>query len=333
MSEVQSKLLITGASGFIGRRLAALAAARGLPTRLATRTPDSMSAAGSDVVQTPALDGDADWMRVLQGIDAVAHCAARVHVLRERSVDPRSEYRRVNVDSTLRLARCAAIAGVRRFIFLSSIGVNGSETFGRPFRMEDPASPDTHYAWSKYEAEEGLRRLSHETGLEVVVLRPPLVYGYGAKGNWETLVRWVGSGVPLPLGAIHNKRSLMGVDNLVDLMLLCAHHPAAANRTFLVSDGEEISTTELVKAMAGALGRRLRLIPVPAAWLRFAARLSGRTDAVRKILGSLEIDSSASRRELGWSPPFTVAGGLRRFAADSIAGTEWTSGAPGACDP
>jgi UDP-glucose 4-epimerase len=316
MSEAQSKLLITGASGFIGRRLAAQAAARGWPQRLAARRAVHPVPAerGIEVAPVGEIDGGTDWTEALRDVGVIIHCAARVHVLREQSGDPLAEYRRVNVEGTLNLARQAARARVRRLVFLSSIGVNGGETLDRPFDPSDPPAPESPYAQSKLEAECGLHQVSGETGLEVVVLRAPLVYGAHARGNWETLVRWVSAGVPLPLGAIHNRRSLVGLDNLVDLLLVCARHAAAANQTFLVADGEDLSTTELIRALACALGRRPRLIPVPQTWIRFAARATGKTAAARKIIGSLQVDASRTRKILEWSPPLTVAEGLAQVA-------------------
>jgi len=311
-----SKLLITGASGFVGRWVALEAAARGLPVRVAVRRTDTGFAAGTDLVRVAGLDAQTDWSEALRNIDVVVHCAARVHVREEVSHEALCEFRRVNVEGTVNLARRAALSGVRRMIFLSSVGVNGGCTFERPFTEDDKPAPESPYAISKYEAEIALQELSAMNGLQIMVLRPPLVYGPSAPGNWRRLVRWVRSGLPLPLGAIDNRRSLMGIDNLTDLILRCVSHPAAANRTLLVSDGEDISTPDLVRAIAQTLGRRVLLLPVPAPWLRLGARLVAKADLVDKLLGSLLVDSSRARSLLDWSPPVSLADGLGRAAAE-----------------
>jgi len=312
---VPSRLLITGASGFIGRALTLQAVARGLPLRIALRRPDVDLAAGFEPARISGLDADTEWGAALDGVAVVAHCAARAHVLREVSSDPLAEFRRVNVQGTLNLARQAIRAGVRRFIFISSIGVNGSETHLEPFTADDVAAPSSPYAQSKYEAESGLRLLSKEAGLELVVIRPPLVYGPGAKGNFEIMIRWIERGIPLPLGAIHNKRSLVALDNLVDLVLLCLQHPAASNQTFLVSDGEDLSTTELLRRLGQALRKPVRLVPVPSMLLKAAAFIAGKSDIAQKLIGSLQVDSSHTRKLLNWSPPVSVSEGLSRVAA------------------
>jgi nucleoside-diphosphate-sugar epimerase len=312
---VPSRLLITGASGFIGRALTLQAVARGLPLRIALRRPDVDLAARFETARISGLDADTEWGAALDGVAVVAHCAARAHVLREVSSDPLAEFRRVNVQGTLNLARQAIRAGVRRFIFISSIGVNGSETHLEPFTADDVAAPSSPYAQSKYEAESGLRLLSKEAGLELVVIRPPLVYGPGAKGNFEIMIRWIERGIPLPLGAIHNKRSLVALDNLVDLVLLCLQHPAASNQTFLVSDGEDLSTTELLRRLGQALRKPVRLVPVPSMLLKAAAFIAGKSDIAQKLIGSLQVDSSHTRKLLNWSPPVSVSEGLSRVAA------------------
>jgi nucleoside-diphosphate-sugar epimerase len=245
------------------------------------------------------------------------HCAARVHVMAESLADPLAEFRRVNVQGTLNLARQAAAAGVRRFVFVSSIGVNGAETFQQSFTSEDSVAPHSPYAVSKYEAELGLQALAAETGMEVVIIRPPLVYGPGAPGNFGSLMRWLKRGVPLPLGAIHNQRSLVALDNLVDLIVLCLTHPAAANQTFLVSDGEDVSTSELLRRMGQALDRPARLLPVPQSWLKLAAAMVGKSDVAQRLCGSLQVDISKTRRLLVWTPPISLDEGLRRAAGNT----------------
>ena len=309
------KLLITGASGFVGRALALQAAAREFPLRVALRRPEVQFRPRFDAARISALDADTEWEAALEGVDVIAHCAARAHVMRELSSDPLAEFRRVNVEGTVNLARQAVRAGVRRFIFISSIHVNGPETLLKPFTPEDVAAPSSPYALSKYEAESALRLLSKETGLELVVIRPPLIYGPGVKGNFESMIRWIERGIPLPLGAIHNKRSLVDLDNIIDLILVCLQHPGASNQTFLVSDGEDLSTTELLRRLGQALNKPIRLIPVPAVLLRAGALLTGKSDIAQKLVGSLQVDDSHTRKMLTWSPPISVREGLRRVAA------------------
>lgn len=309
---MQPRVLITGASGFLGHALALAAAARDLPTRIALRRPDPRFASGFEIVGVSGLDPNADWTRAVAGVQVIVHCAARAHVLHERTSDPLAEYRRVNVAGTLNLARQAIRAGAARLVFISSIGVNGAETFGRAFTAEDKPAPTHPYAVSKFEAEMGLQKLSKDSGLEIVVIRPPLVYGPGARGNLASMIRWIESGIPLPLGAVSNKRSLVALDNLTDLILVCLQHPAASNQTLLVSDGEDLSTTELLRALGSAIDKPVRLIPVPLALLRAGAFLGGRSEMAQKLLGSLQIDASKTRELLRWAPPISVREGLRR---------------------
>jgi len=253
----------------------------------------------------------ADLSALLPGVDVLIHAAARAHIMKDEVVDPMAEYRRVNVEGTLSLARQAAAAGVKRFVFISSIGVNGNIST-RPFRVDDQPNPAEPYAQSKWEAEQGLMKLAAETSMEVVIIRPPLVYGPDAPGNFGSLVRWIEKGVPLPLGAIHNKRSLVGIDNLVDLIVHCIDHPAAANQVFLAGDGEDLSTTELLRGVGKAMGKSARLIPVPAGLLQFGATLLGRKAMAQRLLGSLQVDISKTCELLDWKPPYTVEEGLRR---------------------
>lgn len=312
---MRTKLLVTGASGFVGRALASKATAHGVPLRVAFRRAGVAIAGGVEAAVIPGLDADTDWQPALEGIDVVVHCAARAHVMRELSSDPLTEFRRVNCEGTINLATQAAHAGVRRFIFISSIGVNGPETFQKAFTERDVAAPSSPYALSKYEAELELHALAEQTGMELVVIRPPLIYGPGARGNFESMVRWVESGIPLPLGAIHNKRSLVAIDNLVDLILVCRGHPAASNQTFLVCDGEDLSTTELLLRIGRAMGKPARLIPVSQTLLRAVAALVGKSDIAQKLIGSLQIDALHTRKRLAWSPPIDVGEALRRVAA------------------
>jgi len=231
----------------------------------------------------------------------------------DTAIDPLTAFRTVNAAGTLNLARQAAEAGVTRFVFVSSVGVNGSHTaLDKPFSEVDKPNPHNAYALSKWEAEQGLLRIADETGLEVVIIRPPLVYGCNAPGNFGSLMRPVQRGWPLPLGAVHNQRSLVALDNLVDFIITCISHPQAAKQTFLVSDGQDLSTTELVRGMAQAAGVLARLLPVPVWALQAGATLLGKGDVVQRLCGNLQVDISKARNLLGWVPPISVDEGLRR---------------------
>jgi len=233
----------------------------------------------------------------------------------DTAADPLDEFRRVNVQGTLNLARQAAAAGVKRFAFVSSIKVNGESTqLGAPFKADDVPAPNDAYGLSKMEAEHGLREIALQTGIDVVIIRPPLVYGPGVKANFAAMMRWLQRGAPLPLGAIHNQRSLVALDNLVDLIVTCLSHPAAANQTFLVADGEDVSTTGLLRRMGQALGRPARLVPVPASWLKLAAAMVGKPDVAQRLCGSLQVDIEKTRRLLGWTPPISLDEGLKKAA-------------------
>ena len=306
-------VLVTGANGFVGSAVCAQALARGMTVRGAVRRPCVLPA-GAECQVLEGLGEQSDWRAALAGIAVVVHAAARVHVMAETAENPIAEFRRINMNGTLNLARQAAKHGVRRFIFISSIGVNGAETFARPFSAGDLAAPHSPYAISKHEAELALKALAAETGLEVVIVRPPLVYGPGAPGNFAAMMRWLQRGVPLPLGAIHNQRSLVALDNLVDLIVTCMTHPAAANQTFLVSDGEDVSTTELLRRMGQAMNRPARLIPVPTSGLKLAATMVGKQDVAQRLCGSLQVDIEKTRQLLGWRPPLTLDQGLKKAA-------------------
>jgi len=258
------------------------------------------------------IDCTTGWFKALQSTEAVIHLAARVHVMRESAREPLAEFRRVNTEGTLHLARQAAEVGVRRFIFLSTIGVNGNSTLrGKVFAPTDTPSPHDPYSLSKYEAEIGLRSIAQSTGMEVVIIRPTLVYGANAPGNFGKLTRLVAKSFPLPLGSINNLRSFVGIDNLVDFIVTCLEHPAAANETFMVSDGEDLSTPDLIRRMARAMNRPARLLPVPVWALKAGALLLGKGDAVQRLCGNLQVDISKSRTLLGWNPPISVDEGLR----------------------
>ena len=259
------------------------------------------------------VDADTNWLGALEGQQVVIHAAARAHIMKDEATDALREYRRVNVDGTLNLARQAAEIGIRRFIFLSSIKVNGEQTpLGKSFTAGDAPAPQDSYGISKCEAERALQELASETGMEVVIIRPPMVYGPGVKGNFARLIMLLKKGLPLPLGAIHNKRSLVALDNLVDLIITCIDHPAAANQVFLAGDGDDLSTTELLRAVAEAMGSSARLVPVPAGLLMLAATLLGKKVIAQRLLGSLQVDITKARDLLGWEPQLSVEEGLKR---------------------
>jgi len=314
------KWLVTGASGFVGQALVArLAADPEHTVRAGSRSSGSALADGVARVQVPPLDAAGDWRAVLQGVDVVVHLAARVHVMQDRAQDPLAEFRRVNVQGSLALARQALQAGVARFVFVSSVKVHGEATEpGRPFHADDTAHPQDAYGQSKLEAETGLRELARgSSSMQWVIVRPPLVYGPGVRANFGALARAAASGWPLPLGAVHNRRSFVALDNLVDLLVLCGTHSAAANQAFLVSDGCDLSTTELLQRLARAQGRQARLWPVPVAVLEWGARLTGRHAMLQRLCGNLQLDIAKTRALLGWAPPLAVDEALRRMVAAS----------------
>lgn len=311
----KERLVVTGANGFVGRALCAGAVARDSTVRGITRFTCDLPC-GCENFVVGNMDERTDWRGALEGSKVVIHLAARVHVMADTAENPLDEFRRINVLGTLNLARQAAAAGVRRFVFVSSIKVNGEATQpGHPFTADGTtAVPLDAYGVSKMEAEQGLRALAAQTGMEVVIIRPPLVYGPGVKANFASMMRWLQRGIPLPLGAIDNQRSLVGLDNLVDLIVTCIKHPGAANQTFLVSDGEDLSTTQLLQRMAQALGKPARLIPVPAGLLKTAAALLGKAAVAQRLCGSLQVDISKTRELLGWTPPWSVDEELKKSA-------------------
>ena len=311
-------ILITGATGFVGgalaRRLAADHAFGGVVAavrRKAVAWPEVLRQ-----VEVGDLLHISDWSMALKGVNAVVHCAARVHVMNDDATNALQAYREVNVSGTVNLARQAAMAGIRRFVFVSSIKVNGEFTeAGQPFTADDLPAPKDPYAVSKHEAEELLRLIATETGMEIVIIRPPLVYGPGVKANFESMIRLLARGLPLPLsGATQNRRSLVALDNLVDLIVTCLKHPAAANQTFLVSDGEDLSTAELFKRMGAAMGQPARLFYMPPALLKFVATVVNKSGIYDRLCGSLQLDITRTRQLLGWTPHVSIDEGLRRAA-------------------
>lgn len=305
------RLLVTGANGFVGSALCRELAARGVEFLGATRRP----LADVSTYVHGELDGHTNWLPALNYVDVVVHLAARVHVMRDAAADPLAEFRRTNVEATLNLARQAANKGVKRFVFVSSIKVNGEYTAeGEAFCESSAPQPEDPYALSKWEAERALLALGVETGLQVVIVRPPLIYGPGVRANFLQLMNWVSKGRPLPFARIVNKRSLLFVGNLVDALIVCASHPAAAGETYLLDDGIARSSSELVAAVAGSLGVPNRDLAVPVWGLRAAAALLGRRAAVERLTYSLVVNSRKIRHQLGWQPPFDFDQGLKTTA-------------------
>ncbi len=310
---LQRRLLITGATGFIGRSLSSRALHEGWQVRgtlLANRALSAL-ASGVEPVLIELLGPDTPLAHVVKGIDVVIHLAARVHIMHDAAADPLTEFRITNTEGTARLARQAAASGVKRFIFMSTVGVNGDSSGSKAFTEEDEPAPHNPYSISKLEAEERLGDIAAETGMETVIIRAPLVYGPGNPGNFLSLLRIVSKGIPLPFAAVHNRKSFVYVENLVDALIMCASHPAAAGRIYLVSDGVDISTPELIRRAAATLNVTARLFPFPVSLLKMAGRLTGKETAVRQLMGSLAVNSSKIRRELGWTPPFTTQEGLQ----------------------
>ena len=305
---------ITGTTGFVGQALGAEIARRNL-----TVLPLRIARAGDEDYKIGSVLPDVERPVPLTRVSALVHLAARVHVMQENSVDPLVAFRQANVAGTLELAAHAAAAGVRRFVFVSSVKVHGETTRpGRPFTELDEPAPQDAYALSKWEAEQGLHKIAASTGMDVVVIRPPLVYGYGVKANFAALMRAVQRGLPMPLAAVHNLRSLVGLDNLVDFIITCTRHPAAANQTFLVSDGADVSTTDLIRAIGRACGRPARLFPVPVGLLASLAPLVGKRAAVDRLCGNLQLDISKARDLLQWKPPHTLEEGLQRALTGAV---------------
>jgi len=311
-----NSILLTGANGFIGRALCARLESEKVRVCRALRN-DQITYPLPTAIKTLTINSigpDTDWGQVLAGVDTVIHLAGRAHVVKERDSDPLSAYRRVNVAGTERLARMAVSHGVKRLVFLSSVKVNGEETETRYMEKDIPAPADP-YAISKFEAEEVLKQIAGETGLEVVIIRPPLVYGPGVKANFLQLISIVAMGFPLPFKAVNNVRSLIYIGNLVDAIVLCAKHPLAAGQTYLVRDGEDVSTPVLIYSISKALGKPARLFPFSLSLMRLAGEFFGKSTVVNRLIGSLSVDDSKIRKELTWTPPFTMAEGLNDTVA------------------
>ncbi|MBD3649402.1 MAG: SDR family oxidoreductase [Pseudomonadales bacterium] len=312
------KALVTGATGFIGQALINRLVATDIVGVRALRTSSKLAPPNrwTDVL-IGNIDGETDWDEAFDAVDVVVHLAARVHVTEEEEPDPLAAFRRVNADGTIRLARQAAEAGVKRLVYLSSIKVLGDVTDGRgPFTQTDSFDPRDAYAISKVQAELALREISTETGLEVVILRPPLVYGPGVKGNFRTLLDWVDRGLPLPLRAVRNQRSLLGLENLIDLISICLEHPDAAGQVFHAGDREDVSTPELLRRVGAALGKPARLFPVPEPFLYASAGVLGRKDQIQRLCGSLQVDSGKAREMIGWMPRVSMEEELARTVRD-----------------
>jgi len=311
---MQKRVLVTGGTGFIGSALIQVLADRGYKIKAATRQP-VLAVENERVsnITVGSIDDSTHWADALKDIDVVVHLAARVHVMEDKAVNPLDAYRKVNSKGTRHLAQSAAHAGVRRFVFLSTVKVNGEE---RPcaYKEENAPAPADAYGASKEEAEQALRSVAAGTGMECVILRPPLVYGPGVKANFRSLLGVVERNIPLPLAGVRNQRSLIYLGNLVDSIIECMTHPAAANQTYLVSDGRDLSTPELIRAIAASLKTRCMLFPFPVSFLKIAGKLTGKVRIVKRLLGSLSVDISKIKRELAWQPPYSVESGLRHTA-------------------
>jgi nucleoside-diphosphate-sugar epimerase len=315
-----TRVLVTGANGFVGKTLCrcllqgSYSPRAGLHSRASWPALKAAVPGLSDFTVIGDLGTNPTLSGAFENLDVVVHLAARAHMMHDDAKDPLKEFRRVNVAGTEALARAAVEHGLRRMVFVSTTKVNGESTRGKAFTEEDRPDPQDPYGVSKWEAEQALRSIGAKTGLEIVVVRPPLVYGPGVRANFLRLISAVNRGIPLPLPAIRNRRSLIGVGNLADFLVQCAIHPAAANETFMVSDGEDVSTRELIARLALPLGRPARFLPVPEFAVRLPARLAGKEAAVNRLFGSLAVNSEKARKVLGWTPPVTLDSGLAATA-------------------
>jgi UDP-glucose 4-epimerase len=309
-------ILLTGATGFVGSAL--LAELKNIPDfRVVAAVRSVVCDVSDNIVDVGDIDGRTDFSSVLVGVNVLVHAAARAHVMRDEVADPLAEFRKVNVEGTLNLARQAAVAGVKRFVFISSIGVHGLNS-DNPFKETDTEAPHDAYAISKYEAEFGLRKLAAETGLEVVIIRPPLVYGGAAPGNFRSLINLLAKPLPLPFGLVNNKRSMVYVGNLADFIIRCIEHPKAANQTFLVSDGHDVSLSELIRLIRQSMKKPAWLIPVPVSLFQLAGKLTGKMALVDRLVGDLQVDSRKARERLNWTPPYRFEEGIKATVAEFI---------------
>ena len=306
--EDRLNVLVTGGTGFVGRHLVSVLQENGFSVRVACRAAERELTVPS--VSVGSIGSRTDWNTALEGVEAVVHLAARVHVMGEGAMD-RNAFHEVNTAATIRLARAAVGAGIRRFVFLSTVKVNGESTNERPFSVHDVPHPQGEYAVSKLDAEIGLSKVA---GLDRVIVRSPLVHGAGAKGNLERMCRLALAGVPVPFGGIHNRRDLVGVRNLAELLVRCISHPSAVGRTFMASDGEAISTPKLFRLIADAMGRRARIVSVPVGLVRAVGRVAGLSEEVSRLTDSLEIDIKETRNLLGWSPRVSIEEGIAEMA-------------------
>ena len=305
------KVAVTGANGFVGHILCKELIARGYSVRAVVRANIGRNYGGMETVRIPDITLVADWGEILRDVEIVFHLAARVHIMQDDADLPLEKFREANVVASECLARSAFAAGVKRFVYVSSIKVHGEQTNdGDRFRESDTPMPEDPYGISKWEAEQMLHRVAMETGLEIVIVRPPLVYGPNAKGNFAQMLKVLTTGVPLPLASVRNTRSLIYIGNLVDALIVCAHHPLAAGKTYLVSDGEDVSTPDLLRKLGTAMTRTVRLLPCPIILLKLAGRIVGKSEQIGRITNSLCIDGTKIYRDLNWSPPFSLQEGL-----------------------
>lgn len=306
-----TSFLVTGANGFVGKFLCAELKRRNFLLKAALRTSDN-DFNNIEQVFVASINGATDWSAALKDIDVVIHLAARVHVMADFSADPLAEFRQVNVEGTRQLAVSAVRAGAKRFVYVSSIKANGEEA-DKPYTEFDKPNPHDFYGISKWEAEQAVYQVSAETGLQVVIVRPPLVYGAGVKGNFAQMIKIISKGIPLPFASVKNLRSFIYVENLVDALILCATHPSAAGHTYLVSDGEDVSTPELLNKLGKALAKPAHLFACHPSILRLAGYLTGKTAQVNRLVGSLQVDSSKIKQELGWLPPIVFADAINKM--------------------
>jgi len=306
-------LLITGITGFVGKALAEHLINNSNYNIIATTRRKIPLHKNIKQIVVGDLNTNIDWSNILTKVDHIIHLAGRAHIMQDTAKNPLNEFRKTNTESTLKLAKQAAKSGIKRFIFLSSIKVNGESTKpNKPFKHNHPSNPSDPYAQSKHEAEQELKKIANTSKMEIVIIRPPLIYGPQVKANFKKMIQWVQKGIPLPLGAINNKRSFVSLDNLTDLITLCLQHPKAANQTFLVSDNHDLSTTELLQRIAQALGKNTPLIPIPSNIITRVASLLGKKDLAQRLCGSLQVDIQHTKQTLNWHPPIKLNNALKK---------------------